>query len=97
ELSLPIPVQWGLVAAGDRKMSHESWRIPRRTVLRGLGATIALPVLNAMAPAKTARAAVTAAGAAKPPVRMAFIFFPNGAWEESWVPTSAGDNYLMPY
>lgn len=83
-------------------MSTPSWRIPRRTVLRGLGAAIALPVLDAMAPAKTARAATATSplvgtGAAKPPVRMAAIFFPNGVWEESWVPTSTGSDYLMPY
>ena len=81
-------------------MSDKSWRIPRRTMLRGMGATIALPVLDAMAPLRTAHAATkatAAAGAAKAPVRMACIFFPNGVWEESWVPTTEGADYLMPY
>jgi hypothetical protein len=79
-------------------MSDKSWQISRRTVLRGMGATIALPMLNAMTPLRPAQAATAAAsGAAKPPVRMACIFFPNGVWEDSWVPTSEGSEYLMPY
>ena len=49
--------------------------ITRRTVLKGVGASIALPLLDAMSPAATAWAA-TPAGA--PPRRFAFIGFPHG-------------------
>ena len=79
-------------------MSDKSWQIPRRTILRGMGAAIALPILDAMAPLRTAKAATTAAASsATPPVRMACIFFPNGVWEDAWVPTTEGSDYLMPY
>ena len=49
--------------------------IPRRAVLKGAGATLALPLLDAMFPAAT-QAATTAAG--KTPKRFAFIGFPQG-------------------
>ena len=53
-----------------------STRISRRTVLRGLGATLALPLLEAMLPAT----AVGGVAAGLAPRRMAFIMFPLGAW-----------------
>ena len=49
--------------------------LSRRTVLRGVGATIALPLLDAMIPARTALAQTAAA----PKPRMGFIYFPHGA------------------
>ena len=49
--------------------------LPRRTFLRGLGATIALPFLDAMVPAATALAKT----AASPPRRLGFVYVPNGA------------------
>ena len=48
--------------------------LPRRTVLRGLGATLALPLLDAMVPALTA----TAQSAAAPVRRLGFTYLPNG-------------------
>lgn len=72
-------------------MSRGNWQISRRTMLRGMGASLALPFLNAMAPA-TARAAT-----AKPPVRMACIYFPNGVWQDAWIPTAPGADYELPY
>jgi hypothetical protein len=65
-------------------------RLNRRTFLRGAGATMALPLLDCMTPA-TAYAAAGGAGPA--PVRMAFIFFPNGAIMPSWKPTGEGTAY----
>lgn len=62
----------------------------RRTFLRGTGATLALPLLDAMRPAR-------AAGAEKPPVRSAFLYFPNGVWEQGWVPKKAGADYEVPF
>src|ERR1043166_3580945 len=53
--------------------------ISRRALLRGTGAAIALPFLEAMMPRT-----LLAAPAAKTPIRMAFIFFPNGANMEHW-------------
>jgi hypothetical protein len=60
--------------------------LPRRTLLRGLGATVALPFLEAMVPAMTA----TAQTAAARPRRWGAVFFPNGAIMEQWNPANAG-------
>ena len=49
--------------------------ISRRTVLKGFGTALALPLLDAMQPLATA---AKASGAAKPPVRMALVYVPNG-------------------
>ena len=57
--------------------------LPRRTVLRGLGTALALPWLEAMAPA--ARAA-----AAPMPRRLAFFYVPNGVHMPSWTPATPG-------
>jgi len=62
-----------------------SGRISRRTVLRGLGASLALPLLEAMTP-RVARGA-TQTG---PPRRMAFFFVPNGAHMPDWKPKDEG-------
>ncbi len=66
--------------------------ISRRTVLKGVGATIALPLLDAMNPAATAWAA-TPAGAA--PKRIAFVGFPHGAIMDRWSPKQTGADYEM--
>ena len=66
--------------------------ISRRTALKGVGATIALPFLDAMNPAATAWAQ-TPAGA--PPKRFAFVGFPHGAIMDKWSPAGTGANYEM--
>jgi hypothetical protein len=66
--------------------------VSRRAVLKGVGATIALPLLDAMSPAATAWAQ-TAAGSS--PKRFAFIGFPHGAIMEHWSPTETGTGYKM--
>ena len=66
--------------------------LSRRTVLKGVGASIALPLLDAMNPAATAWAQ-TPAGAA--PKRFAFIGFPHGAIMDKWSPAGTGANYEM--
>jgi hypothetical protein len=66
--------------------------ISRRTVLKGVGATIALPLLEAMNPAATAWAK-TAAGSA--PKRLAFVGFPHGAIMGRWSPQEIGTGYEM--
>jgi hypothetical protein len=66
--------------------------ISRRTVLKGVGATIALPLLDAMSPAGTAWAK-TAAGTS--PKRFAFVGFPHGAVMDRWSPKQTGVNYEM--
>src|SRR3954463_903324 len=60
--------------------------ISRRTVLRGAGATLALPFLEAMVPAATALAQTAAAGTP----RFVGIFFPHGMAPGYWVPEKEG-------
>jgi hypothetical protein len=72
-------------------MGRSNWRIPRRTFLRGAGAALALPVLDAMTPA-----AARAAAAQAPPVRFAALFFPNGVWKKNWIPEEGGADYKLP-
>ncbi len=57
-------------------------RLARRAVLRGLGATVALPFLEAMVPAFARAAQVRAAS----PTRMAFVYVPNGIIMDQWTP-----------
>jgi hypothetical protein len=66
--------------------------ISRRTVLKGIGASIALPLLDAMNPAATAWAS-TAAGST--PKRFAFVGFPHGAIMDHWSPKEPGTDYEM--
>jgi hypothetical protein len=66
--------------------------ISRRTVLKGVGATIALPLIDAMSPASKAWAA-TAAGST--PKRFAFVGFPHGAIMDRWSPKQTGATYEM--
>jgi len=61
--------------------------LTRRTVLRGLGATLGLPLLDAMIPARTALAQT----AAKATPHVGFIYFPHGAVMSRWTPTSQGE------
>ena len=56
--------------------------LPRRTFLRGVGATLALPLLDAMVPAATALAATPAA----PVKRLGFVFMPMGCDITRWTP-----------
>ncbi|MCI0535421.1 MAG: DUF1552 domain-containing protein, partial [Verrucomicrobiales bacterium] len=60
--------------------------LPRRTFLRGVGATLALPLLDAMIPAATPLAKT----AAKPVRRLGFVFMPMGCDQSRWTPP--GDN-----
>jgi len=67
---------------------------PRRTFLRGLGTTMALPFL-ASAPAVRLLGAATAK-AEKPPLRMAFVYVPNGANMADWTPKAEGTSFELP-
>jgi len=67
--------------------------LPRRSFLKGVGAAVALPMLDAMTPG---RAFGAAKAAAKPPVRAAFIFVPNGVHMDNWTPTATGANFELP-
>src|SRR5437773_94483 len=60
--------------------------LPRRTFLRGVGATLALPLLDAMVPSMTALAATPA----NPVRRLGFVYIPMGANISQWTPPGAG-------
>ena len=64
-------------------------RMPRRTFLRGAGATLALPFLDAMVPA------FAASTAAKPPLRLGFVYLPVGRIMENWTPATEGRAFEM--
>lgn len=65
--------------------------ISRRTVLRGMGVAVALPALEAMSPLKA-----LARGVEKPPLRMAFMSYPNGVNNQHWFPKETGTAFTLP-
>ncbi len=65
--------------------------LSRRTFLHGLGTSMALPLLDAMAPVRG-----LAASGASDPVRMAFMFVPNGMHMPDWTPTREGSHFELP-
>jgi len=67
--------------------------LSRRTVLRGVGATLALPLLDAMIPARTALAHTPAGN---PYPKLAFVYFPHGAIMSKWTPEAEGKSFELP-
>ena len=63
--------------------------IARRTVLRGIGATVALPLLDSMVPALSALAQTPAA----PKQRFGFVYVPHGSIMREWTPAQEGANF----
>ena len=69
-----------------------SQTISRRTVLRGVGTALALPLLEGMLPLSAL------AQSAKPQAkRVAFFFVPNGMHMPDWTPTTEGKDFALPY
>ena len=65
--------------------------LPRRTFLRGLGASLALPLLDAMIPAATALAKT----AAVPTPRLGVVYVPNGFVMTKWTPVATGRDFAL--
>src|SRR5688572_5895062 len=65
--------------------------IPRRTVLRAMGATLALPLLDGMVPALTALSRT----AAKPTKRLGVVYLPNGVVIKEWTPAAEGAQFVF--
>ena len=59
----------------------------RRKVLKGAGASIALPMLDAMIPAATAQPAAK--------LRLGFVYIPHGAVYQNWTPAATGSDFEM--
>jgi len=66
--------------------------LSRRTVLRGVGAAISLPLLDAMIPAGTALAQT----AARPKPKLGFFYLPHGAVIDRWTPAATGRAFELP-
>src|SRR3954464_14646302 len=60
--------------------------LPRRTFLRGVGATLALPLLDAMIPAASAATSTPAL----PVRRLGYVFMPMGCDQSRWTPAGEG-------
>ena len=65
--------------------------LSRRTLLRGAGTALALPLLESMIPAGRA----FAQGGQAPTVRAGFIYFPHGATMSRWTPAAAGSGFAL--
>ena len=65
--------------------------LPRRTFLRGIGATVALPLLDAMVPALSAAARTVA----NPVRRLGVIYVPNGMAMQYWTPAAEGTQFEL--
>ncbi len=68
---------------------HRHLKLPRRTFLKGAGAAIALPWLDAMSPALTWREP-------EGPTRALFVFAPNGVKMDEWRPAQTGREFDLP-
>jgi hypothetical protein len=79
----------------SRPAERTSSTFDRRRFLRGVGTCVALPALESLLP-KVSRAAAAEALAVSPtgaPLRMAFVYFPNGARQDYWWPTGDGPDF----
>jgi hypothetical protein len=65
-------------------------RITRRTALRGIGVSIALPFLESLRPRSAG------AESAAPPLRLAFVYAPNGKHMPDWTPATVGTGFVLP-
>src|SRR5580693_8527513 len=66
--------------------------LPRRTFLRGVGVTLALPLLDSMVPAQTPLSKTAAA----PHSRFCGIYVPHGATMDKWTPAQEGSGFEFP-
>src|SRR6478672_1147826 len=75
--------------SGDMRIINGK-SLPRRTVLRGLGTALALPMLDAMVPALAKAKSV-----AKAPTRLSTVYLPNGIIMQQWTPDTEGRNFAL--
>ncbi len=89
---LPERKQRGILPEDTMKKSKQ---LSRRTFLRGLGLSVALPWLEAMGPL-TALSSASTGGVQAAPNRLAFLYVPNGKIMEQWRPKQLGGAYELP-
>ncbi|MCP5531987.1 MAG: DUF1552 domain-containing protein [Akkermansiaceae bacterium] len=70
-------------------LQSQKWLMPRRSFLRGAGATLALPFLDAMRPL------MAAGSSARMPVRIALLYMPNGVRPDRWTPDGDGSRFKL--
>src|SRR5262249_51283836 len=78
-------------------MGGKAKSLSRRTFLRGAGVALGLPLLDAMAPRVATASKLSGGERAVAPVRAAYLYFPNGAWMDAWVPKQTGADYELPF
>ena len=94
--------RWSSLDAGDREQPAVSDEevaamivtkkaLSRRTVLRGMGTAVALPLLDAMVPALTAVQRTAAA----PVRRLGVVYHPNGVIYDKWLPKGTGRDFQL--
>ena len=71
-------------------MKNSKWHISRRRMLKGLGASIALPFLQAMVPP-----GMNWYNMGKRPVRFACLYMPHGVNQDHWTPDGFGDQFQL--
>src|SRR5204863_444415 len=75
----------------------KTWQLNRRHFLRGLGVSLALPAFESILPVRSLAAAPPTPGLAPSgmPLRMAFLYVPNGVNRRQWKPTGTGADYQL--
>ena len=73
--------------APNQTRTSGAWRIPRRTMLRGMGAAISLPLLEVMD-----SPAVAVEPASGKTTRLAYLYIPNGVADGAWLPEESEPN-----
>jgi hypothetical protein len=74
---------------------NRGFPLSRRTLLRGAGAALALPWLEAMVPEQISAGEIEGRAPNDSPVRMAALFVPNGVRTDMWTPTGLGSDFQL--
>jgi hypothetical protein len=80
-------------AWSSRAMIITHTHLPRRTFLKGMGTALALPMLDAMTPALASTLSSIGRASAKAPVRLSFVYVPNGIIMPDWRPKAPGKGF----
>ena len=70
--------------------------LTRRTMLKGMGASVALPLLDSMMPVLSAQRNTIATGSTQAPMRLGFVYAAHGVIHSEWKPRQTGRQYELP-